>query len=93
MMRGNPAPLMEESSWESMARNMEKEWVSLRYLPVKALDDLDALRRNVYDAILTESVRTIHYKSPMPEKKEFVSKLVEIAEHYANLIEQEEDHV
>jgi hypothetical protein len=42
-------------------------------------------RRNVYDAIVTEAVRTIYYKAPMKHKKKLVRRLVTIAEAYADM--------
>ncbi|MBW2999121.1 hypothetical protein KY339_00485 [Candidatus Woesearchaeota archaeon] len=54
----------------------------------EVLESPAQFKMNVYDAILTESIRTIYYKSPIPEKKELVDHLVKIAEHYAKIISE-----
>ncbi len=55
-------------------------------------ESLDSFKRNVYDAILTESVRTIYYKHQIPGKEYLVKQLVKIAETYADkIIEMEKE--
>jgi hypothetical protein len=69
--------------WNGIAATMRREGMR----GVK--ERINSFRRNVYDAILTESVRTIYYKAPMHEKRQLVGKLAEIASHYAGMIQTE----
>ncbi len=52
--------------------------------PIK--ECFESFKRNVYDAILTETVRTVYYKSQIPGCKFLARKLSEIADHYSQKI-------
>jgi hypothetical protein len=45
----------------------------------------ESFKRNIHEALLTESVRTIYYKAPMPEKKKVVDQMMDVATQYADL--------
>jgi thiamine kinase-like enzyme len=57
--------------------------------PVAESNEL--FRRNVHEALLTESVRTVYYKAPMPEKKKVVDHMMKVAEKYAKIVKERGD--
>jgi hypothetical protein len=48
----------------------------------------ESFHHNVYEGLLTESVRTIYYKAPMPEKKRVIDRLMKVAEHYTKIADK-----
>ncbi len=62
-------------------------YVKMRELTGSPVEEsLESFTHNVYDALITESVRTIYYKFPQTEKKSVVDHLTIVAEHYVDVI-------
>ncbi len=81
--------VIEKSSGKNATDQFIDMYIHMREKMGRKINESNEdFKRNVYDAIVTESVRTIQYKQSIPSQKLLVDYLVNVANHYAGVINE-----